>query len=321
VLRKGEMHRAALHPQYFPLNRDFVINANNSLNAGSVEQAAAGIRQLIPGMRPAKQQRILEWMELFQHVLLEMMASILVIYSSVFIPESETDYLKQYVGSITIFAILMTLKDALYFFPDCTPMTTIVLWSATVYTDENKKTDWGDVLSRLTGQLAGYGVVFFLATANKEAILEKSLIATANNSTLYDGLETVHAVNEGLGTMIECICVAFASIPLMGKYNKVPLTSQNADDSVVMSKLEAVPPSDKQVFYFALSLSVIHYAIEQLFKTTMNPFITILQYVLRDDYTFALPVGLQFTGLVLACLYVYMYRPTQSTLAKLSHYK
>jgi len=255
-------------------------------------------------------------MERVQHILLEMMASVLVIYSSVFIPESESDHLKQYVGSITIFAILVTLKDALYFFPDCTPMTTIVLWAASAYTNEDKKTDWYDIACRLFGQGLGYGVVFVLAMANKDVILAESLIATTHNSTLYAGLENVHAVNEGLGTMIECVCVAFATLPLMGVYSA---TYNNDGDSSARSKLEAAAPSNKQVFYYALSISMIHYAIEQLFKTTMNPLVTVLQYYLRGDSSFIFPVGLQFLGLIVACVYVYIFQPTQRTLKYVNH--
>ena len=309
---KLEMHRTVLHPHYIPLNRDFILNtAPMMLSTEPVKPSVMDQAKALLGKRQAPSPRVLVWMERIQHVLLEMMASVLVIYSSVLIPESESDYLKQYVGSITVFAILMTLKDALYFFPDCTPMTTIVLWSASVYTNEDRRTDWLDILSRLFGQMLGYGVVFLLANANKDVILEQSLITNVHNRTLYAGLDSVHAINEGLGTMIECVCVAFATMPLMGTYSTA---YGDGGDSSTKSKLEATAPSGMKVFYYALSVSVIHYAIEQLFKTTMNPFITILQCVLRGDSNFGLTVSLQFFGLSVACVYVYLFQPTQRTL-------
>ena len=67
-----------------------------------------------------------------KHVVLEALASALVTYAAVYVPEAPTDYLKQYVGSICILAIVTALKDSHYFFPDATPMTTAVLWAATL---------------------------------------------------------------------------------------------------------------------------------------------------------------------------------------------
>ena len=238
-----------------------------------------------------------------KHVVLEALASALVTYAAVYVPEAPTDYLKQYVGSICILAIVTALKDSHYFFPDATPMTTAVLWAATLYTDEGKKTaDWAEIGRRVFGQLVGYGVAFAVAAANKDALQQADLL-------VYAASDGAHAFNEGLGTLIEGVAIAYATIPLLSPYTNEP---------GIQSKAEANPPPAGQLWPVAASLAVIHYALERVFQGTMNPLTTVLQYYLQGRLAVVYgPVIAQLAGLALACLYIQWCAPSSETLARL----
>ena len=230
-----------------------------------------------------------------RHFSLEAIASVLVTYSFICAPDSEHDFLKQYVGSICTFTIIMTLKDSDYFFPDSTPVATAVLWAATLYTSEDGKTNWMDIAARVGGQLCGYFVVFWLAL--QETISIETTVA--ESTTLY--------VNEYLGTMIEGIAIAFATIPLLSPY---------PSSSGMQSKSEAIPPSNSSLSLVALSLAAVHYTLERVFRATMNPLVTILRcYVEGKDST--LIVFFQCVGVAVAMMYVSWNIPSRDTLAKL----
>ena len=238
-----------------------------------------------------------------KHIVLEAMASILTTYAAIYVPEAEADYLKQYVGSVCILAIVMALKDSHYFFPDATPMTTAVLWAATLYTDERGHTDWGEIARRLFGQLVGYSCVFCVAAANRDVLRDSAYLVD------YDCSDATHALNEGLGTLIEGVAIAYATIPLLSPYT---------NDSGIQSKAEANPPNNAHLWPVALSLALIHYTLEQLFQGTMSPLVTVLQYNIQDRLQdVGAPVVCQLVGLGLACLYVQWCAPSAETLSRL----
>jgi len=239
-----------------------------------------------------------------KHVVLEAMASILVTYSAAYVPDSETDYLKQYVSSICVFAIIMTMKDSDYFFPDGTPMTTIMLYSATLYTDAAGNTNWKDILGRFAGQLIGFVIVTFICAQNQDLVANYSILSSS-----YRGSAFTHAVNEGVGTMIESIAIAYATIPLTSPYEK---------EDGLQSKAEAFPPDNASLWVVALSLSSIHYTLERLFQGSMNPLITVMQHYLKNSLSDAVsPVVCQCVGLFVAALYIQWCVPSKETLSKL----
>jgi len=263
-----------------------------------------GIENLIPSSSP----------ELVSHMVMETAASVLLTYSVIYMPISEQDYLKQYVGSFCIFAIVVSLKDSHYFFPDGTPFVTAILWAATLYTDERGQTQWKDMFARVLGQLIGWGLVFGMATRNKDNIIQYS-DTPHHYSPIW-----LHAINEGLATMIECIAIAFAIIPILSPYdNQEP--SRAFPNNRIKAKSEAEPPSNSTLLTTALSLAVIHYSLERTFQATMNPFNTIIQVYMQENNPEAIewwaPIVAQFVGLIAACAYVSLYRPSDTTLAKL----
>jgi hypothetical protein len=244
--------------------------------------------------------------EFFSHMLLEMSASILITYSAFYMPPSEQDYLKQYVSSLCIFAIVVSLKDSHYFFPDGTPQVTLILWAATLYTEENGTTKWADICSRVLGQLIGWGGVFWMATANKDNIIQYADLPH-HHSPLW-----LHSINEGLSTMIECIAIAFAVIPIMAPYPR------SSTRNLIQSKSEARPPTNSTLAATALSLAIIHYSLEQTFQSTMNPFNTIIHFYMQEEKqapeNWWAPIVFQIIGVIVACIYIHLYRPSDYTL-------
>ena len=241
---------------------------------------------------------------ILKHMVLEGMASILITYSAAYMPDSETDYLKQYVSSICVFAIIMTMKDSDYFFPDGTPMTTIILYAATLYTNAVGSTNWKDILGRITGQLIGFAFVVYICVENKHHVTTYGMLSSSYRSNAL-----VHAVNEGVGTMLESIAIAYATIPLMSPYEK---------EDGLQSKSEALPPDNASLWVVALSLSSIHYTLERLFQGSMNPLVTLMQHYLQDSLSDAAsPVFFQCIGLFVAALYIQWCAPSKETLSKL----
>ena len=254
--------------------------------------------------------------ELIAHAVLEMIASILFTYSSIYMPDSSVDYLKQYVSSVCVFVVVMSLKDSNFFFPDGTPLVTAMLWAATLYTDKNNNTMWRDIRARIVGQLAGVGVVFFLVYHNKAELKKYADIPTLNE-TIHSSI-WLHSVNEGIGTLIECIAITFATIPLIMPYEDEDFSTAEPDN-MLKSKFEANPPSNDALITVALSLAAIHYTLERLFQATMNPFSKCIQLYIQDApaWMWVGPLIGQIIGAVLAGMYVKLFIPSEETVRKL----
>ena len=114
--------------------------------------------------------RMVVILRLLNHFIIETMASVVLMYSSVYVPESGHDFMKQYVSSIAILAVMLTIKDKMYFCPDGTPMTTAVLACSGAYTDKLKHTDSLDVFVRVVGQLVGWVIVCFAVVGSNKSL-------------------------------------------------------------------------------------------------------------------------------------------------------
>ena len=268
---------------------------------------------------------------LLTHAVLEMMTSILLNYAYIYMPDDGHDHLKQYVGAACVFTTVMALKDSHYFFPDGCPLVTAMLWAATLYTDRRNRTRWDDIRARVAGQVVGWGVVLYLAHHNSDNLrLHADLLVF--RSSLW-----VHSANEGIGTMLECIAITFATIPLTTPYDDDEDDTQPVDrrrrrggsgtraqgggsGQLLKSKAEADPPTNDALFIAALSLAVIHYTLERIFEATMNPLGTCLQLYVRGEtslWQWLGPLLGQVTGALLAAVYVKLCMPSQDTVRKL----
>jgi len=248
--------------------------------------------------------------ECFKHAALEFMASILLTVSTIYMPDAPNDQLKQYVSSICIFTVAMTLKDSQYFFPDGTPLVTFMLWQANLYTNQDGRTRYLNILARFLGQGAGWGLIMGFAVNNRDIF--KQYVDLPFTNIHYE----VHCVQEGLGTMLECIAITFATIPLMSAYDTPNIDTSNA----IQSKLEALPPTNDKLVLAGLALAAIHYTLERVFHATMNPLTAILHGYIRadEDWRVGAICGSQLLGIMAAAAYVKLCTPSEKTIRKLT---
>ena len=177
-------------------------------------------------------------------------------------------------------------------------MVTIVLLAGGAYTPSSSKTDWADVCSRLIGQAVGFGLVcaVMLSEDNDKNLLEPSLPE-------YTAPFYAHAINQGLATTIECIATAFAILPLL---------KANDDGNGFKAKSEAEPPTNKNLWFAAVSLGLVHYVLERGFRANMNPLAEFLFLIIQYDGGVGWWVVLsQFVGLAIGCGYVMTNIPSQ----------
>ena len=92
--------------------------------------------------------------------LIEFLASLFLVFSTIYVPDKESDILKQYVSSAAIIAVMVGFKDRRYFFPDGTVMVSAVLVCSGVYNARNGF-HVAEISMRLVGQIAGFLVIFF----------------------------------------------------------------------------------------------------------------------------------------------------------------
>jgi hypothetical protein len=284
-----------------------------------------------------------EILRLVGHLIIELMASFVLMYSSVYVPEDGSDYMKQYVSSFSILAVMLTIKDQAYFCPDGTPMVTIVLAASGAYTDKDGKTDWVDIVVRLFGQVVGWAVVCFgIAGSNRSlfsyGVPEFKHITGGTDMTPVALGMWFTVLNEFPATFIECVAISFMVMPLLRCYSTGGVTEgfkskgeavqpSNKQLSVsaaslstggvtegFKSKGEAVPPSNKQLLFSAASLAVLHYVLERVFRTCMNPLVFFMYSYAKNHYDggmLAAVIGSQICALICACVYCRFLLPSQ----------
>jgi glycerol uptake facilitator-like aquaporin len=298
-----------------------------------------------------------KWLYL-NHFIIEFMASVVLMYSCVYVPENGNDYMKQYVSSLAIFAVILTIKDGAYFCPDGTPMATFVLAASGAYTSNEKKTDWPDIFIRIAGQLIGWALVCFVVVGHNKPLFSHGVpefkykieqdVAPAWGSVLNElaamqppavdetpgfrnnpgGVSAhveLHAgyavVNEFVATFIECVAISFMVMPLLKSYPAADSSQQNIDPgadaklaNAFRSKTEAMPPKNKDIWFAASCLAVLHYILERTLRTTMNPFVYGMHRYAVDapeSTVTYVTVLFQMFALVLACFYCYFLLPSQ----------
>ncbi len=246
------------------------------------------------------------------HFIVEFLASVLLMYSCVYVPEDGNDFMKQYVPSVVIFIVMLTIKDKAYFCPDGTPMATVVLAVSGAYTDKNGVTDFWDIFVRICAQLSGWLVICFGVVRNNAKLFAFGVPEfkhTMGGEGELAGLSVWFAVfNEFFATLIECIAISFVVMPLLVSYASVDA------DSAFKSKEEALPPKNKDLWFASVSLGGLHYVLERVFRTTMNPFVFIMHRCVSsfDDVAWvAVVVLVQALALAAACLYCYFLLPSR----------
>ena len=257
------------------------------------------------------------------NMFVEALASIIICFGAVYVPHFSHDPLAQLITSLSIVAIMMTLKDRSYFCPDATPVITWVLLCAGAYTRSNDGTldgQWEatqayDVIARLAGQATGAAlIVFTVIRPNSTALQGSAFEQHLPPVNLY--------INEGVATAIEAIASAFVIMPLLRQAADVIKDEGTKYTSTFAAKMDTAPPSNKNLFNAATSLAILHVVLERLFRATMNPALFYMQCLVLGEtvcseetmwYVFIA----QGIGLLVAGLYVYLFLPGPSVLNRI----
>jgi glycerol uptake facilitator-like aquaporin len=276
---------------------------------------------------------------LLNNAFIEFLATTVLLYSVVYVPHFVNDPLAQLVPGAAIVAVMMTLKDRMYFCPDGSFMVTFTLLCAGAYTGPNKGGTWAeriasqlratrdqmpDVVIRIIGQLAAcyfvYTVVVMqfrdeLAGVPVHQLWDGAMHGNSTHPDLHIG---VLSANEFISTAIECIAASFCIMPLLRPY-KEDNDAINPNYSVTFaSKTDTQPPENKNLFNAAVCLGLMHIVLERLFRTTMNPFVFFMHCeIMGHECAFGdyYPVYLaQFGGLLTAGVYTYHYLPPPKAL-------
>jgi hypothetical protein len=195
------------------------------------------------------------------------------------------------------------------------------------YTTREKVTDVYDIVVRILGQLIGWAVVCFAVVGPNKDFFVFGLPGFKHRPTGSSddvGMnEWFFVFNEFVATFIEGVAISFMIMPLLKSY---PHSTKGVDGSQsneeakppkhkdgFQSKEEAKPPKNKDLWFAAISLSILHYVLERLFRTTMNPFVYIMyRFLTNFDNTghIVAVVLIQLLALFLSCIYCYFLLPS-----------
>ena len=279
---------------------------------------------------------------LLNNAFIEFLATVVLLYSTIYVPHFVDDPLAQLIPGLAIVAVMMALKDRMYFCPDGSFMITFTLLCAGAYTKATEGKTWSerlwsqlkatrgqlpDVMIRIFGQLVACCLVYNVMVQkfrHEMSAVPYHQIWRHGNSTMvgHDELNVdVLCMNEFISTAIEYIAASFCIMPLLRPYKN---EATNRDPNAILtfsSKTETAPPTNKNLFNAAVSIAVMHVVLDRLFRTTMNPFVFYMHCeimghdCLFDDYW---PVyAAQLGGLAVAGLYSYFYLPPPKVLSSI----
>jgi hypothetical protein len=300
--------------------RDFfgsgLNNSNGSKTSGSDKpsrmNSAVEVTQVQPGRSSDEDIADFDRTDMANCFALEMLASMLLTFASVYVPSVSTDTLQQYVSSLARVAMIMSLKDMRLFPPDGTPLVSIVLLFSGAYT-RGGVTVWADFLSRVIGQLLGAILIIFIMVDKNQNLFKLGILRY--NVTSVDAV-SVHVISEqalpggftffteAFGTFIECVATSCVFMQLMR------IRVSGVKHRAYSSKLESIPPRDGDLAFAALCIGLVHYSIERVFRANVNPYANVAHVIASSlDEKFMIGFGGQIIGLTVASTYCFCFRP------------
>jgi hypothetical protein len=236
---------------------------------------------------------------MFNFGCVEFAASMLLSFASIYVAETEDDFMKQYVPSLAVVAALVVFKDARQFCPDGTPLISMTMAFSGAY-GRGTETCFTEALVRVFCQLVGAAVVFagFLLpnkTLFKYASIEFGFVSRGNLivESSKDSMSLANRVLfEMFATSVECVAVPYALMPLLRVDSR----------DVVPSKATSLPPRRKDLWFAAVGLGLLHYILQRVCRTTMNPITTAMHAVAagENDIVYLRLIG-QTVGVAFAC--------------------
>jgi hypothetical protein len=202
---------------------------------------------------------------LIDNFLVEMLSSIMVNLSVIFSWDwSGDNFALQFIPGIALGLIMLCIKDEDYFFPDGSPMVTILIWTMGGYFS------WIQSLVRLMAHGVGFAISLWLCTS--------SPIPLMTYHKKYD--PAVYFGMEALTTSIEHIAVVYVVMPLLPPMNKHG-SKFLFPKFKPKSHPETEAPSNSTIMHAALVFSTIHWIFWRMLNCEMNPSVLILLSYLR----------------------------------------
>ena len=237
---------------------------------------------------------------MFNFGCVEFAASMLLSLASIYVSETEDDLMKQYVPSLALVAVLVMLKDGRRFCPDGTPMISMTMACSGAY-GRGDETCYAEVVIRMGCQVVGIIVVFFGFMFPNQSLYKHAPIefgfVSRDNLTVEASKDSMSEANRVLFELfamsVECVAVPYALMPLLRQPN---------DPKVIPSKATAPVPRRKDLWFAAVGLGLLHYILQRVCRTTMNPFTTVMHAVAAgaDKDVYFRFLG-QFIGWFFAC--------------------
>ena len=249
------------------------------------------------------------WRTLLDNCLVELVAALFLHLVTVLCwPAAAGDTYLQFAPAIVFGLNLLCIKDEDYFFPDCAPTVTTVIWILGGY-------HWQHVAARVFGQMVGVGIAMWIA------------LAAAGVSPLEHRVEHPHTVVfalELVGTLIEHLAVVDVLLPLLPPLGVVAASAAAQKKVKPKSHPDTQPPSNSAVMHAAITFSTLHWCLWRGLSIDMSPTMTLLVAILRSQQpqnqghvggiwgTAVVALWGQFVGVCVCVLYAALYVPRET---------
>jgi len=202
---------------------------------------------------------------LMDSFLVEVLSSILVNLSVIFSWDwSGDNFALQFIPGIALGLIMLCIKDEDYFFPDGSPMVTVLIWSMGGYFS------WLHSCVRLVVHAVGFGISLWLCVSSP---IPHMIYHRRYPPGVYFGMEAIT-------TSIEHIAVVYVIMPLLP-----PMNSHGTKFLFPKFKPKSHPdtmaPSNSTIMHAAIVFSVIHWVFWRMLSCEMNPSVLLLLSYLR----------------------------------------
>lgn len=210
-----------------------------------------------------------KWRSMVDNFCIEVLSSTVINLTSIFCYDYSGDNFPfQFIPALIVGLLMMGLKDEDYYFPDASPLVTLLMWAIGGYSS------WIQAAARLAGHLVGFFLSFWICNV---AILPKLVIHHVLQPASM--LFTLEAIM----TCVEHLAVVYVIVPLL------PSPGPNSNSiawsfSRVRNKnhRENTPPSNKLIMHAAFVFVLIHWCMWRTFETEINPSTVILMAYIRD---------------------------------------
>jgi hypothetical protein len=202
---------------------------------------------------------------LLDSFLVELLSSILVCLSVVFSWDWTGDnFALQFIPGIILGLIMLCIKDEDYFFPDGSPMVTVMIWLMGGYFS------WVQSLVRISAHCIGFAVSLWICTSSPIPVMTYH---RQYSPAVYFGMEA-------LTTAIEHIAIVYVVMPLL------PTTNNKGIRFLFppvhpKSHPETMAPSNTLIMNSAIIFSLIHWVFWRMLNCEMNPSVLLLLTYLR----------------------------------------